>query len=73
MNISSIVVTLDVSKLSGLLNAFAFCRVERGEHTVRNGVRARSQGCRGGLRLRMQRAREKVRLEYERRTSVERT
>ena len=47
MNISSIVVTLDVSKLSGLLNAFAFCRVERGEHTVRNGVRARSQGCRG--------------------------
>eukprot|EP00964_Phaeocystis_antarctica_P043209 scaffold24764_cov60-Phaeocystis_antarctica.AAC.10 len=73
LNISSIVETKDVSKLSGLLNALAFCRVERGEHTVRNGVRARSQGCRGGLRLRMQRAREKARLECERRTSVERT
>ena len=29
INISSIVVTLDVSKLSGWLNAVAYCRVER--------------------------------------------
>ena len=58
LNISSIVVTLDVSKLSGLLNAFAFCRVERGEHTFRArcepgaeramGCNDASTACKGG-------------------------
>ena len=32
-------VTLDVSKLSGWLNADAYCRESKGGHTVRGGVR----------------------------------
>ena len=32
-------VTLDVSKLSGWLNAFAFCRVERRAYDAERGVR----------------------------------
>ena len=32
------VVTLDVSKLSGWLNAFAFCRVERRAYDARRGI-----------------------------------
>ena len=32
-------VTLEVSKLSGWLNAFAFCRESKGGHTVRGEVR----------------------------------
>ena len=35
-----IFVTLEVSKLSGWLNALAYCRVERRAHTVRDDVRA---------------------------------
>eukprot|EP00964_Phaeocystis_antarctica_P133745 scaffold97976_cov62-Phaeocystis_antarctica.AAC.3 len=34
------VVTLEVSKLSGWLNAFAFCRESKGGHAVRDNVRA---------------------------------
>ena len=34
------VVTFDVSKLSGWLNAFAYCRESKGGHTVRGEVRA---------------------------------
>ena len=33
-------VTLEVSKLSGWLNADAYCRESKGGHTVRDGVRA---------------------------------
>eukprot|EP00964_Phaeocystis_antarctica_P032563 scaffold18441_cov48-Phaeocystis_antarctica.AAC.1 len=32
-------VTLDVSKLSGWLNADAYCREPKGGHTVRGGMR----------------------------------
>ena len=38
-NIWFMVVTLEVSKLSGWLNAFAFCREWNGGHTVRSEVR----------------------------------
>ena len=37
-NMSYMVVTLDVSKLSGWLNAFAFCRVERRACDVGRGT-----------------------------------
>ena len=37
-NIRCMVVTLDVTKLSGWLNAFAFCRVERGACDAGNGA-----------------------------------
>ena len=40
MNIRCMVVTLDVSKLSGWLNAVARCRESKGGHTVRHDVRA---------------------------------
>ena len=51
-----IVVTLDVSKLSGWLNAFAFCRVEGRACDMREEVRAgRREGV--GWRRRMRRAR----------------
>ena len=39
-NMAYIVMTLDVSKLSGWLNAFAACRELKGGHTVRGEVRA---------------------------------
>ena len=39
-NMNSMSVTLDVSKLSGWLNAAAFCRVEKGVHAMRAEVRA---------------------------------
>ena len=51
----SMVVTLDVLKFSGWLNAFAFCRVETGTHgaghTVRGGVWARRRGIGGACTL----------------------
>ena len=34
-NIQAMFVTLDVSKLSGWLNTYAFCRESKGGHTVR--------------------------------------
>ena len=39
-NICCMLVTLEVSKLSGWLNAIAFCRESNGGHTVRGEVRA---------------------------------
>ena len=39
-NMSCMVVTLEVSKLSGWLNADAICRGSKGGHTVRGEVRA---------------------------------
>ena len=40
MNIWLMVVTLEVSKFSGWLNADALCRESKGGHTVRDDVRA---------------------------------
>ena len=37
-------VTLDVSKLSGWLNADAYCRVERREYDAERGVGRRREG-----------------------------
>ena len=54
-NMPSMSVTLDVSKLSGWLNAFAYCRVEGG-HTMRAGRRGLG-GAGADRRLRAQRAR----------------
>ena len=39
-NIWCMVTTLEVSKLSGWLNATAYCRESKGGHAVRDGVRA---------------------------------
>ena len=39
-NMPPMFVTLDVSNLSGWLNAAAFCRVEKGVHAMRAEVRA---------------------------------
>ena len=39
VNIWSMFVTLEVSKLSGWLNAFAFCRESKGGHAMRDEVR----------------------------------
>ena len=50
-NIISIVVTLDVSKLSGWLNAIAYCRVER-EAWEEGREAGREAGERGGGRRR---------------------
>ena len=49
-----IVMTLDVSKLSGWLNAFAACRESNGGHTVRGEV-LRAGGREGGGRSRRKR------------------
>ena len=43
----AMVVTLDVSKLSGWLNADAYCRESKGGHTVRGELR-RAAGQSGG-------------------------
>ena len=40
----AMVVTLDVSKLSGWLNAAAFCRVKREPCGKRGGMRGRATG-----------------------------
>ena len=40
-------VTLVVSKLSGWLNAYAYCRESKGGHTVRGEVRAGRQEAAG--------------------------
>ena len=58
------VVTLEVSKLSGWLNASAFCRESKGGHTVRCELRAGKReaaddcavqaACRGGLDCRLE-------------------
>ena len=45
----SMVVTLEVSKLSGWLNAWADCRESQGGHTVRGDMRA-GIGLGGGRR-----------------------
>eukprot|EP00964_Phaeocystis_antarctica_P086599 scaffold54860_cov49-Phaeocystis_antarctica.AAC.2 len=63
-------VTLDVSKLSGWLNADACCRESKGGHTVRGGVRASRLTADGGDGV--QRAAE-ARLQIGGRTGVERT
>ena len=39
-NINAMLVTLDVSKLSGWLNAYARCRIEKGKHRRRGDMRA---------------------------------
>ena len=44
LNIISMVVTLEVSKLSGWLNALASCRESKGGHAVRGEVRAGGGG-----------------------------
>ena len=49
-NMSNMVVTLEVSKLSGWLNADARCRESNGGHTVRDDVRASRLGRRGPAR-----------------------
>ena len=55
-NMPAMVVTLDVSKLSGWLNAVARCRVERRACDVGRGIRpGRREGV--GWRRRMRRAR----------------
>ena len=57
LNICSMVVTLEVSKLSGWLNAPAFCRESKGGHAMRDEVRpGRRAGV--GRQRRTQRARE---------------
>ena len=43
-NTDCMFVTLEVSKLSGWLNAFAFCRESKGGHAVRGEVRAGTAG-----------------------------
>jgi len=48
-NMRYMVVTLDVSKLSGWLNASASCRVERGAYDVRGEMRGRKVGGHMGL------------------------
>ena len=52
LNMASMFVTREVSKLSGWLNAGAYCRESKGGRTVRGGVRASRRG------RRVQRARE---------------
>ena len=42
------VVTLEVSKLSGWTNALAFCRESKGGHAVRDDVRAGRRTQRAG-------------------------
>eukprot|EP00964_Phaeocystis_antarctica_P058052 scaffold34414_cov60-Phaeocystis_antarctica.AAC.7 len=46
-NMPNMVVTLDVSKLSGWLNAYACCRVERRAYDAGRGARARRREGRG--------------------------
>ena len=58
LNMCCTFVTLEVSKLSGWLNADAYCREPKGGHAVRPEVRASRQGrrrpaCRGGLDCRL--------------------
>ena len=64
---SCMVVTLEVSKLSGWLNADAYCREPKGGHTVRGEGVGQQTGGDG-----VQRAVE-VRLQIRGRTGVERT
>ena len=49
-NMPCMVVTLEVSKLSGWLNADACCRESKGGHPVRDEVRAGRREAAGGLR-----------------------
>ena len=53
-------VTLEVSKLSGWLNAVAVCRESKGGHTVRDDVRWEAAGDRGARSVR-ERARLQIR------------
>ena len=45
-NMYCMLVTLDVSKLSGWLNAAMFCRVERGAYNAGRGTSWEAGGCR---------------------------
>ena len=59
----SMLVTLEVSKPSGWLKAYAFCRVERKGHAMRGEVRAgRREGVRRRRRKRHARGRPESRL-----------
>ena len=72
LNMWFMTVTLDVSKLSGWLNAFAVCRVERRAYDVGRGA-GREAGRlvgRGGRACSVQ---GKARLESGRRAQAERT
>ena len=72
LNMACMFVTLDVSKLSGWLNAFAVCRVERRAYDVGRGA-GREAGRlvgRGGRACSVQ---GKARLESGRRAQAERT
>ena len=51
-NMYCMVVTLEVSRLSGWLNAAAFCREPKGGHKVRCGERCEGRQARGGGRPR---------------------
>ena len=44
-NMPAVALTLDVSKVSGWLNEYACCRVERRAHDVRRGVRDGRREC----------------------------
>ena len=55
-NMPSMVVTLEESKLSGWLNADAYCRASKEGHAVRAGYTGRGEA--GGGRQRTQRAEE---------------
>ena len=68
-NIQNMLVTLDVSKLSGWLNADAYCQVKK-KHSKRGDMRA-GRACKRVRR--MQRARRAPTVEAEGRASAERT
>ena len=68
-NIQNMLVTLDVSKLSGWLNADAYCRVKK-KHSNRGDMRA-GRACK--RRRRMQRAGKAPAVEAEVRARAERT
>ena len=61
-NICSMVVTLEVSKLSGWLNADADCRESNGGHTMQGEGAGGREG--GGRPRRKQRAGESARLQF---------
>ena len=65
------VVTLEVSTLSGWLNAFTFCRESKGGHTVRGEMRAGRPEAAGDGGARSVQGR--VRLQVEGRAGEERT
>ena len=60
-NIWCMVVTLEVSRLSGWLNAVAYCRESHGGHTVRGEVQVGRQ--QGGGRARSVQGRSRLQIE----------